>query len=340
MAGEPRSDAQDTIERTLDASGVSASATKGRQSAVAAEALRPGTGCSTENEIEDGGPERRHQDETCADAPEQAVVLASVIVRHRGRGLGLDGERACRAVRCAQQGKQGRSYVLWPAWPATISGVRLRRPRRELCVGVAWIAQWSLLRGRTASRRCERTSRPWSNVAELSKRRVNAHCGQNSYPESARAPSMPVGLLHAGRASGRPRRRRDALAKRYLSRRSRPSWKSPGYRWRIRLGRERGEARDARGRERALGEPRPEPVEVKRPGRGHALQSHLGQPAVARPAQAAGAHALRERALDAAALGVEAPTCRAALACPGRRERLVLRARVQPEPAAGRLRAT
>src|SRR3954470_20757420 len=82
-----------------------------------------------------------------------------------------------------------------------------------------------------------------------------------------------------------------------------PWIKTEGYCWRSRWsGGEGGEARGAGGREWALDEPRPEPVEVDGGGCGHALQAHFGQPAVAGAAQAEGAHALRDRALDASTL--------------------------------------
>src|SRR4051794_8928409 len=96
-----------------------------------------------------------------------------------------------------------------------------------------------------------------------------------------------------------------------------------GYRWRSRWS--GGEARGAGGREWALDEPRPEPVEVDGGGCGHALQAHLGQPAVAGAARAEGAHALRDRALDASTLAVEPPARLRFQPRPGGCERLVLR---------------
>ena len=99
-------------------------------------------------------------------------------------------------------------------------------------------------------------------------------------------------------------------------------------------GGERGEARDPRRRERALGEPRPEPVGVQGRGGGDVLRRGRGQAAVARPAQAEGAHTLRDSALDASALAEEPPARLGLRPSPGGRDRLVLRAWRQPEPAA------
>ena len=62
---------------------------------------------------------------------------------------------------------------------------------------------------------------------------------------------------------------------------------------------ERGEARFARGCERSPIQPCREAVEVERHRCGHGLQMGLRQPAIACPTQTKGAHALRERALNA-----------------------------------------
>src|SRR4029079_7173162 len=59
----------------------------------------------------------------------------------------------------------------------------------------------------------------------------------------------------------------------------------------------------------------------------------LGQAAIARPAQAEGPHALRQRALHALALRVEAPAFHRALSGPGRSEGLVFALRKDGEYA-------
>src|SRR3954453_17963286 len=111
--------------------------------------------------------------------------------------------------------------------------------------------------------------------------------------------------------------------------------KTAGYRWRSRpLCRERGEARGTRRCERTSGEPCREAVEVDGRGGGHVLQAGLGHPAVARPAQAEGADALRDRALDTLALGVEPAARPAVLPHPGSGCPLVLRGGGKAEPPA------
>jgi hypothetical protein len=92
----------------------------------------------------------------------------------------------------------------------------------------------------------------------------------------------------------------------------------------------------ASGGERTPGEPGCEAVEVERRRSGHVLQARFGQPTVARPAQAEGAHTLRDRALNALTPNVEPPTHLAGLSRPGGRDRLVLGTGVQREPAADR----
>src|ERR1700753_3646650 len=79
-----------------------------------------------------------------------------------------------------------------------------------------------------------------------------------------------------------------------------------GHCWRSRsLCGQRGEARDACGGKWATGEPCPKAVNVDRRSRCHVLQVCLSQPAVARSSQAECTGRLRNRALDALALGVE-----------------------------------
>src|SRR4051812_35898995 len=104
-------------------------------------------------------------------------------------------------------------------------------------------------------------------------------------------------------------------------------------------GREGGKARGAGRGERAFGQPSCQAIKVEGRGGCHALQARLGQPAVARPAQAERTHALRERTLDTLALGVELAAGRAVQACSSGRDRLVFGAGAQPKPAADPLRA-
>src|SRR5215204_2660545 len=92
-------------------------------------------------------------------------------------------------------------------------------------------------------------------------------------------------------------------------------------------GREGGKARDAGRGERAVGQPSCEAVKVEGRGGRHGLQARLGQPTVARPAQAKRAHALRERTLNPLALGVKLTAGFALQAGPGGGERLVFGAR-------------
>src|ERR1041385_3482204 len=100
--------------------------------------------------------------------------------------------------------------------------------------------------------------------------------------------------------------------------------------WRNRsLRGQRGEARDACGSKWATGEPCRKAVNVDRRSCCHVLQVCLGQPAVARPSQAECAGRLRNRALDALALGVELAAGLVPQARPCRREGLVLLARMQ-----------
>src|SRR5215204_3367732 len=70
-------------------------------------------------------------------------------------------------------------------------------------------------------------------------------------------------------------------------------------------GREGGKAGDAGRGERTLGQPSCKAVKVEGRGGRHILQACLGQPTVARLAQAKRAHALRERTLDPLALSIE-----------------------------------
>ena len=96
-------------------------------------------------------------------------------------------------------------------------------------------------------------------------------------------------------------------------------------------GGERGEAGGAGGGARDRPEPGGEALEVDRGRGGHVLQVGPGQPAVAAPAQAEGAHPLRDGALDPGPPRVGAPPLLGREPPPGRLERLVLRPRLQPE---------
>ncbi len=70
-------------------------------------------------------------------------------------------------------------------------------------------------------------------------------------------------------------------------------------------GREGGKARDAGWGERAFGQPSCQTIEVEGCGGRHVLQARLGEPTVARPAQAERAHALGERTLGSLALRIK-----------------------------------
>ncbi len=98
-----------------------------------------------------------------------------------------------------------------------------------------------------------------------------------------------------------------------------------GYRWRILAsGSHCRKARHPCGCERTFGKPCRQAVEVHGRGRGHALQARLGQTAIACPPQPEAAHPLRDRAFDALALRIQAPTLVGVPARPGGRERFVL----------------
>ena len=103
-------------------------------------------------------------------------------------------------------------------------------------------------------------------------------------------------------------------------------------------GGEGGEARGAGGGARDRAEPGREPLEVDRGRGGHVLQVGLGQPPVAAAAQAEGADAQRDGALDPGPSGVAAPALPRREPAPGGLERLVLRPRLQlqvPGPVLG-----
>src|SRR3954467_4328336 len=92
-------------------------------------------------------------------------------------------------------------------------------------------------------------------------------------------------------------------------------------------GQESGKARDAGRGERTLGQPSCEAIKVEGRGGRHVLQAGLGQPTVARLAQAERAHALRERTLDPLTLGIKLTAGFTLQAGPSGRERLVFGAR-------------
>src|SRR3954470_25007580 len=92
-------------------------------------------------------------------------------------------------------------------------------------------------------------------------------------------------------------------------------------------GRESGKARDAGRSERTLGQPSGQAIKVEGRGGRHVLQTCLGQPTVARLAQAKRAHALRERNLDPLALRIKLTAGLTLQAGPSGRERLVFGAR-------------
>src|SRR5215204_7626127 len=96
-------------------------------------------------------------------------------------------------------------------------------------------------------------------------------------------------------------------------------------------GREGGKAGDAGRGERTLGQPSCKAVKVEGCGGRYVLQARLGQPTVARLAQAERAHALRERALDPTldplTLSIELTAGFALQASPSGRQRLVFGAR-------------
>ena len=103
-------------------------------------------------------------------------------------------------------------------------------------------------------------------------------------------------------------------------------------------GGEAGEAGGTGGGARGSPEPGREPLEVDRGRGGHVLQVGLGQPPVAAAAQAEGADALRDGALDPGPSGVAAPALPRREPAPGGLERLVLRPRLQlqvPGPVLG-----
>ena len=104
-------------------------------------------------------------------------------------------------------------------------------------------------------------------------------------------------------------------------------------------GGECGEARCASWCERPSGEPRCEAVKVEGRGGCQVLQARLGQAAVACPAQAKGAHGLREGALNTVALRIQALALRRTLARPGGGSSLVLRSRHHRQDPALILRA-
>src|SRR3954453_271535 len=88
-------------------------------------------------------------------------------------------------------------------------------------------------------------------------------------------------------------------------------------------GREGGKTRDAGRSERTLGQPSCEAIKVEGRGGRHVLQACLGQPTVARLAQAERAHALRERTLDPLTLGIKPAAGFTLQAGPGGRQLLV-----------------
>src|SRR3954451_24937 len=92
-----------------------------------------------------------------------------------------------------------------------------------------------------------------------------------------------------------------------------------------------GEARGAGGGARGRAEPGGETLDVDRGRGGDVLQVRPGEPAVARPAQPEGAHALRDGALDSGPPGVGAPALLRREPPSGALERLVLRPGVQPQ---------
>src|SRR3954447_13490353 len=92
-------------------------------------------------------------------------------------------------------------------------------------------------------------------------------------------------------------------------------------------GREGGKTRDAGRSERTLGQPSREAIKVEGRGGRHVLQTCLGQPTVARLAQAERAHALRERTLDPLTLRIKLTAGFTLQAGPSGRERLVFGAR-------------
>ncbi len=83
-------------------------------------------------------------------------------------------------------------------------------------------------------------------------------------------------------------------------------------------------------------EPSGETIQVEGSGRGHALECRLRQSTIAGSAQAKAAYALRDRALDALPLRVQAPALLALVLFARCRQCLVLGTRMQGQPTACR----